>query len=567
MRRILVALVLALVIVALPLSLALAQSNQEVIDDVFVETESIRGLEADPNIPVNYLTRAELEERMLEDFAEENPEEDIQDAEDIMVLLGFIEPDLDLEEFYIALLTEQIAGFYDPEDDSLYLVSESQSMSAMDQYTLSHEFVHYLQDQNFDLMRPPFHDPDDVAEETDDDASFAATCLVEGDAVIASEYWLLKYVSADDLLDMQLESGDYSTEVLDSAPDYIYDSLLFPYLEGADFARYIHDRSDGFDAIDKAFSEPPTTTEQIYHPEKYLDGEGAVEVQLDDMSSELGSGWELDYDNVLGEFDVYELFQPYLSGNATEDAAEGWGGNRYHYYSDPDGDKLLVQAYAWDSEKDAQEFLSAYVQYIQDRFEDEAEKGSPIGAWMAWSTDEYTFGLKRDGDNTYILQATSDEPFQAAIASLGEEGDAIDEGAIETEKKSATSEETDLSGVIIAVVIGLLVLGIILVIVMLVMYRRPPAPPGQTPMGGHGPYQYPPGGGSGVYTGPQSGGTYGTKPPPPPSVQPPPPPPSTVPPPPGGVAPPQGSAAPPQPGSTAAPPGEEPPPPSLTISD
>jgi len=535
MRKILVALILALIVVALPLSLAFAQSDQVVIDDVFTETESIRGLEADPNIPVNYLTRDELEDRMLEDFAEDNPEEEIQDAQDIMVMLGFIEPNLDLEEFYIALLTEQIAGFYDPEDDSLYLISESQSMSALDQYTLSHEFVHYLQDQNFDLMRPPFHDPDDVAVETDDDASFAATCLVEGDAMIASEYWLLKYMDADDMLDMQLESGDYSSEVLDSAPEYIYDSLLFPYMEGADFARYVHDRSDGFDAIDKAFSEPPTTTEQIYHPEKYLSGEGAVEVELDDMSSELGSGWELDYDNVLGEFDVYELFKPYfMDEDDVEAAAAGWGGNRYHYYSNPDGDKLLVQAYAWDSEKDAQEFLSAYVQYIQDRFEDEAEKESPIGAWMVWSTDEYTLGLKRDGENTYVLQATSDEPFQAAIASLGEEGDAIDEGALEAEEKSATGEETDLSAVIIAVVVGLLVLGIILVIVMLVMYRRPPAPPGQSPMGSYGPYQPPPGGGSGVYTGPQSGGTYGTGPPaPPPTVQPPPPPPSTVPPPPG----------------------------------
>jgi hypothetical protein len=566
MRKILVALILALVVVALSLSLAFAQSDQAVIDDVFTETESIRGLKADPNIPVNYLTRDELEQRMLEDFTEDNPEEEIQDAQDIMVMLGFIEPDLDLEEFYIALLTEQIAGFYDPEDDSLYLVSESQSMSAMDQYTLSHEFVHYLQDQNFDLMRPPFHDPDDVAVETDDDASFAATCLVEGDAVISSEYWLLKYLDAEDLMDMQLESGDYSSEVLDSAPDYIYDSLLFPYMEGADFARYVHDRSDGFDAIDKAFSEPPTTTEQIYHPEKYLAGEGAIEVKLDDISSELGSGWELDYDNVLGEFDVYELFKPYfMDEDDVETAAAGWAGNRYHYYSNPDGDKLLVQAYAWDSEKDAQEFSSAYVQYIQDRFGDEVSKEAPMGAWMVWSTDDYMLGLKREGENTYLLQATSDEPFQTAVASLGEEGDTIDEGAIKAEEKAASDEETDLSPVIIGVVVGLLVLGIILVIIMFVMYRRPPAPPGQPPTGTYGPYQYPPGGGSGVYTGPQSGGTYGTSPPAsPPTVQPPPPPgsqvpPSSVQPPSGGVAPPPGSALPPPPGSTPTPPGEAPP--------
>ncbi|RJP29302.1 MAG: hypothetical protein C4536_11525 [Actinobacteria bacterium] len=565
MRRILVVVILALVVAALSVSLAFAQSDQDAIEEVFTQTESVRGLKASPDIQVNYLTRDELEQRMLEDFEEENPEEEIQDAEDIMVMLGFIEPDLNLQEFYIALLTEQIAGFYDPEDNSLYLVSESGSMSAMDRYTLSHEFVHYLQDQNFDLMRPPFHDPDDAEFETDDDASFAATCLVEGDAMIASEYWLMKYLDAEDMLDMQSGDEDYSSEVLDSAPDYIKDSLLFPYMEGTDFARYVHDKAGGFDAIDEAFSDPPTTTEQIYHPEKYLEGEKAIEVELADISSELGEGWELDYDNVLGEFDVYELFQPYLSNRNTEEAAEGWGGNHYYYYSNPSGEKLLVQAYAWDSEQDAQEFSSAYLRYIQDRFEGGAKEENAAGAWMVWSTDDYVLGLKRDGQDTYLLQATSEEPFDVAIAALGEEGDTIDEGAIAAEE--GEGEETDLTWVVIAVVVGLLGLGIILVIVMLVTYRRPPAPPGQPPAGTYGPYYYPPGGGSGGYAGtPQPGGVPGAVPPAPPPVMPPPPPPglqappSAVPPPPGSVAPPPGIAPQPPGSAPPPPPGAVPPP-------
>lgn len=520
MRKIFSAFVLALVVMAISLPLALAQTqtqtNQAVIEEVFAETVSIRGLDADPSIPVNYLTREELEARMLEDFAEDNPEEELEAAQGIMVMLGFIDPGLDLEEFYIALLTEQIAGFYDPEDNGLYLISESQTMSAMDRYTLSHEFVHYLQDVNFDLMRPPFHDPDDVAEETDDDASFAATCLVEGDAVLTSESWLTKYMDADDMMEMYAESEGYSSDVLDSAPAYIYESLLFPYIQGAEFVRYVY-RDGGYEAVDKAFGEPPSTTEQIYHPEKYIAGEKAVEVVLEDMSADLGSGWELDYDNVLGEFDVYQLFDPYFNRKAdVEAAAEGWGGNRYHYYTSGDGDELLVQVYAWDSEDDAQEFAAAYARYVRERFGGEAKKEDPVGSWMVWSTDEYRLGLKRDGVNTELVQATAAEPFEAAIAALGEEGDAIDEGALdETSEKEAG--ETDLSWVIIALVVGLLALGIILVMVMLVMYRRPPSPPAQPPMGPTGPYYYvPPGGGSGGYAGPHAGGP-GAGPPQPPS--------------------------------------------------
>ncbi|MDD3717741.1 MAG: hypothetical protein PHP28_03640 [Actinomycetota bacterium] len=517
--RITFACVLALVILAFSLPAALAQTQtqdvQAVIAEVFEETVSVRGLDADPNIPVNYLTREELEARMLEDFAEDNPEEELEDAQGIMVMLGFIEPDLDLEDFYIAMLTEQIAGFYDPEDNGLYLISESQSMSAMDRYTLSHEFVHYLQDQNFDLMRPPFYDPDDIEVPTDDDSSFAATCLVEGDAVLTSENWLMAYMDAEDMMDMYSESEEYSSDILDSAPEYIYESLLFPYMEGADFVRYIYEEG-GFDAIDKAFDNPPSTTEQIYHPEKYIEGEGAIEVELEDISSKLGGGWILDYENVLGEFDVYQLFAPYFSDiDDVETAAGGWGGNRYHYYTSGDGEELLVQAYAWDSEKDAQEFAAAYAQYLKGRFGGELEKEQPAGSWMIWSSDDYMLGLKRNGLNTELVQATATEPLEAAIAALGEEGDAIDEGALEVETDGEGEGETDLSVLIIALVIGLLALGIILVIVMLLMFRRSPPPPAQPPMGPSGPYYYgPPGGGSGGDAGPYAGGP-GAGPPPP----------------------------------------------------
>ncbi len=517
--------------------LALAQGTQTQIKEVFAQTEAIRRLEASPDIKVNFLSRDQLEKRMLEDFEEENPEEELGDAEEIMEMLGFIDPDLDLKEFYIDLLTEQIAGFYDPEDDGLYLISEEQeSMSVMDRYTLSHEFVHYLQDANFDLMRPPFHDPEDAEVKTDDDTSFAATCLVEGDAMIASEFWLTEYVDVSEMLEMQLESGEYSSEVLDSAPEYIRDGLLFPYEEGTEFVRYIH-KKGGFSAVDAAFSNPPTTTEQIYHPEKYLEGERAVEVRLEDLVPTLGEGFELDYENVLGEFDVYELLKPYMRENAATRAAEGWGGNRYQYYGNEAGDKLLVQEYAWDSEKDAQEFVSAYLDYVQGRFGKEAGEGKPAGAWKTWKTRDYYLGIKVDGERSWLVQSTAEMPFRKALASLGEEGDPIQEGALE-EEVDRTSGETDLTWLVVTIVVGLLVLGLALVVAMLIMYRRPPRPP-VPPAGTYGgPYYYPPQ--------------------PPPVNVPPPPgtpvmPPTQVPPPPG--------AAPPPPGVAQNPPGVAQPPP------
>lgn len=514
---------------------ASAQVDRSAIDVVLSQVEGIRDLSADPGVPVDYLSQDQLRERMLQDFEEENPEEDIRTASEIMVMLGFIEPDLDLYQLYIDLYTEQIAGFYDPEENRMFLISEDQDMGAMDRYILAHELTHYLQDSNFDLRRPPFYDPPEAEEVTDDDASFAATCLVEGDAMLTSQLWLYRYMDASDMLEMQRESGEFSTEVLDSAPEYVRDGLLFPYEEGQDFVRYLHARG-GFRRVNEAFRRPPKSTEQIYHPEKYLAGEDPVPLELADLGGDLGEEWELAYDNVLGEFDVFELFKPFLREGVAEEAAAGWGGNIYHYYRDGNGGKLLVQLYAWDSERDAEEFISAYSDYLAKRFGKDLEEGEAKGAWRTWTGGGYLHALKKEGVDVYVVQSTDEGPFEAALAGLGESGEELSKELVEGEAEPE-GEVRDFGWLVIAGVAGLFFLGIVLIIVMFILLRRPSGGPGGPATGGYrpGPYAGPPH----VPPGPRmdrstpgaAPGPSLPKPPPPPSIPPPPPPP---PPPPAG---------------------------------
>ena len=525
MRKFFVVGVLVMAIMALSFSLALAQADQAVVDEVLDRTESIRELTASAEIPVRLMTREELGQYFQEEFYDDWPEEELKTFEELLVLFGWMEEGLDIRQILLDMYSEAILGFYDTEEEELVLISDDGEMNAFDRANLAHELTHYLQDQNFDLERPPFHEPDDVEEETDDDASLAAMSLVEGDAVITENSYIEEFEGEDYWIDMFEESTDMDIDFLNEVPTYIIDGLYFPYEEGLDFVTYLY-KEGGYEAVDEAYANPPTTSEQILHPQKYIDGEGASDVELADISSELGSGWILDYDNVLGEFDVYELFLPYLSGNATEKASEGWGGNNYHYYKNDTGEKLLVQSYAWDSKEDAEEFVSGYAMYVQERFEGELEEDDPIGVWITWSTDDYRIGLKLDGNETYVVQDTADVPFEAALSELGEDGDVIDERILNL--LVDTDEETDLSVAIISLVIGLLVLGLVLIVVMFVLYRRPPTPPSQLP---GGPYGY--GGGPGPGAVPWTGGQA----PPPPPSQPPPQSPSAVPPP--GGAPPQ----------------------------
>ncbi len=498
-----------------------AQVDRSAVDEVLRQVQGMRDLRAGSEVPVDYLNQDQLREKMIEEFEEENPEEEIRTASEIMVMLGFIQPDLDLYRLYIDLYTEQIAGFYDPQDKRLFLISEEQRMSAMDRYILAHELTHFLQDSNFDLLRPPFYDPPEAEEETDDDAAFAATCLVEGDAMLTSQLWLQRYMDASDMLEMQRESGEFSSEVLDSAPQYIRDGLLFPYQEGLNFVRYLHERG-GFEEVNEAFRDPPTSTEQIYHPEKYLGGEDPVPLQLEDLSGKLGEGWELAYENVLGEFDFYELFEPHIGERAAGKAAAGWGGNIYHYYRHGDGGKVLVQLCAWDSDADTGEFIRAYADYLGDRFRSSLRREEARGAWEVWSSEGYMHALKKEGRNVYILQATGREPLEALLAGLGEAGEELEEDQLKAEAGGEEREETrDFGWLVIAGVAALFLLGIILVVVMLVLLRRPPGAPGTGPSSnysGTGPEVYPPSptaGGTGAFkTAPPAGPLPPTVPPP-----------------------------------------------------
>jgi hypothetical protein len=239
MRKIMAVFFIAIFLISITCTLALAQGNQTEVDQVLQQDEGIRHLQASSTIQVNYLSQDELRQKMIDDFETQLPADELQETQDIMVMLGYIDKNLDLKKLLIDLYTEQVAGFYEVKDKSMYLISQEKvSMSAMDKYILSHELVHFLQDQNFDLNRPPFNDSESPTK-TDDDAATAADALVEGDAQSTSDTWLAQNMDASDMMELQQEIGNYSTTVMDSAPEYIKDGLMFPYEEGQTFVKYL----------------------------------------------------------------------------------------------------------------------------------------------------------------------------------------------------------------------------------------------------------------------------------------------------------------------------------------
>lgn len=483
--------VLATLLLLLFTPLVFSQSAQvlDAIDEVEQETQQIRGLEELYPIDVRFMTTKELEQMLLDELAEDYSAEDWERDEGLLKLLGFLEQDDDYYRIMLDLYTEQVAGFYDPEEKYLALISEDTDMRAMDKMNLSHEVTHALQDQYYHLDQPPFDDP----ESSNYDVDFAATCLVEGDATLTMYLYMGEFTE-EEYAELLEDSMDIDSKMFDAAPQYIQDSLMFPYEQGADFVQRIYDK-DEFESVDQAYADPPTSSEQIMHPDKYFKRDIPMQVECPDISSSLEEGWELADTNVMGEFDVQELLMTELNRSDADDGAEGWGGCQYRYYTNAGTEgRLMVIDIAWDTEDDAEEFAGMFEEYVDTRYD--LSKGSyeMVDNWAVWDTgSEGAVGLSLEGNRTLAVFSTENNPLSDAAAALGNGGEelaSILKNRPELEKKMVDDESSSANMLVLALVVGLLVFGMALVVVILVVNRRekaaravnypwPPQPQGQ----------------------------------------------------------------------------------------
>ena len=446
---------------------AVAGVDQAEVRTITDQVERVRGLRASGEVQARYMSRADLRSKILEDLEEEKPRQELKAAEEIMKMLGLIPQDLDLGNLLVELYTEQVGGFYDPGENVLYLVAEDKSLDVMDRLTLAHELVHFLQDSRFELDRPPFNDK---KEDVDDDRLFAASCLVEGDAMLTSQFWARDYLSPAEIVQLGRLGQEVPTEVLDRAPKYVRESLLFPYQGGMEFVSRLY-RKGGFAAVDRAFEDPPRSSEEVMHPEKYLEGERPMDVDLPSLGD---AGWEKAYENVLGEFDVHQLLSLFIPEQEARRAAEGWGGNRYAYYRAPEGNRVLASVFAWDSPPDAEEFSRAFEKHLEGRFGEVGSRTSERG-WELAEAGSYQYAWKVSGRMVLLVQATSAVTLEVAREALeragvvGEAGDGMEDGRI-------TEESADHRRlvVVISLVSALFLLGLALSLFIFVSSRRRP---------------------------------------------------------------------------------------------
>ena len=393
------------------------QENEQLMDIVENKVPILRGLYPAHPVERALMTQGQLRERMLQDLEDEFPPHEARDYALALAAFDFIDPDMDVYDLLLQLYTEQIAGFYDPETEQIYVIADLGLMGQMERLTYAHEYTHALQDQHFDLEALGMRD--DAEDEYDGEYLTAIRALVEGDATLMQQQFLQSYYSPGEAIQLMQESLEIDTTVLDSVPPILRESMYFSYIEGLAFVQALY-ADGGWAAVDAAYANPPRSTEHILHPDRSLAGDLPQLVSLPPLTDTLGAGWQQADADTLGEYLTRLYLAQQIPDEQAEAAAAGWGGDRYAvHHRQADGALLMALRTTWDTPADAEEFVDAYAAYAEGRFGHPADTtGSARQCWtgtadhlcLTWTSTGVTIVLGPDRATVEsVLELTASE--------------------------------------------------------------------------------------------------------------------------------------------------------------
>jgi hypothetical protein len=303
--------------------------------------ESLRALRFDRLPQPENVTPGEALKDGISDLDEQYPPAARHADERLYIRLGLLPAGTDLREVSASIFGEGVAGYYDTRSKRLKIVTGTATANrVLSEIVIAHELDHALEDQAIGL--------DQAAAAASDDRGYAYKALVEGSATQVMYEYLSRFFRSDVALGGLL-GGSFAGTGTEGLPDFVTAGLVFPYTAGQRFVADLLRRAGGrWTLVDLAErTRPPATTEQILHPQKWIDAEGALPVELPSP----GTGWQRLTAGTFGEWQTGRLL-------AQPAAAEGWGGDRYALYR-RGGKELLLMRWRFDTPEALRTFTAA----------------------------------------------------------------------------------------------------------------------------------------------------------------------------------------------------------------
>jgi hypothetical protein len=426
------------------------------IDEILDYDSKQTGLPIKRTVKRKLTSRDEVVSYLTKHLDDEDTQR-LRRSELVLKKFGLLPRDFNLETFLVALLREEVAGYYDPKTKTVNLLDwvpmEEQEP------VMAHELTHALQDQTIGLqkwMKRGDKDlaeirkdptPDDIENDEMDDAREA---VVEGQAqAVMFQYAIAptgkSIVDSPALLEAMEEetlTGSSSTKVFNSAPIFMKESMTFPYSYGMEFVVKVMRKAGKEKAFAGMLQNPPHTTRQIMQPETYLSGEKIDPMPVPDFKRDFKDYQKFDI-GAMGEFDVAVLMDQYVGRPASKRLYPEWRGGYYyaaHSKSNLTGPLGLLYVSRWSSADKAAEFAAIYADSIKTRYKQVAESGdsSPekltsqtnaqdaktgdssnnapalLKGRHVWTTEEGTVVVEEQGD-TVLISESLDAATTAAL--------------------------------------------------------------------------------------------------------------------------------------------------------
>jgi hypothetical protein len=378
--------------------------------------------------------RENMKALILKEIDEDMTPDEFRANELAMKAFGLIPRDYNLKEVLAQVYAEEVAAFYDPKTKTMHLIEEPKVKEKKpptflerlfgksgefdkdeNKTVIAHELTHALADQHYDL------DAMQEAIKKDDDRSLALDALIEGEATLAMFGVGMDDWEGNDIIHLPAERMEFTFNLLApfmpvmgagktlrDAPPIISESMIFPYFRGMVFCAKLANEG-GWAAVDEVYRNPPLSTEQIMHPEKYR-AKPDFPMTIDLGTLKAGDGWKEVGRNVLGEMQTAILLRKH--GGKT--AAAGWDGDRYAVFEDAKQSLGLVWLSTWDTEDDAREFARGYVAYQTAKVGNLGAPANPIPDSVWRNLDDRLYVVQRKGRDVAVVEGFS----PAAIAGL-----------------------------------------------------------------------------------------------------------------------------------------------------
>ncbi|WP_224333576.1 Hvo_1808 family surface protein [Haloprofundus halobius] len=403
----------------------LNESEMEaVVNRSMARVEHIRGLEFEGTVPVEVISREEFRNESTGSGGEYPQQRRAFDNAKFEALF-MINESTDSVAVQNTNTGSSVGGYYSPTDERIVIVSENTTSPKLNEVTLSQELFHALQDQQFDLAS---------YNQSTREQHNAVDGIVEGDGNYVDWLYEQRCNAEWNCLEDSASAGG-GGELANYGPYLIQ---YQPYSDGPAFVRQLRERG-GWEAVNEAYENPPASTEQTIHPDRYPD-DRPVDPTVTDRTSgtwqqlepegrpnygELGEAgvnamlvyplyetegetqiiparqwYNLNESGEVNQFDPFNYDHPYT---------DGFRGDRFVAYQNDAGETGYVWKLAWDNASQADEFLDGYEQLLEFRSAEEVDDASGPGTVYRIAEDDNGFAdafrVVQDGDTVYIVNA------------------------------------------------------------------------------------------------------------------------------------------------------------------